>query len=143
MQGLGNAASGPKRPNPQGRAPFAPTLRCSALAENDYAARETPRFVAKRIPARPLTKRQQPLGIFGILYLGEHAVVLGQDDRHLDFRLVLQWQPGWLRIATLVRPHNLLGRGYLAWVTPWHHLIAGASGRRMAAALQSERSLAA
>ncbi|WP_158248678.1 DUF2867 domain-containing protein [Chromobacterium sinusclupearum] len=80
----------------------------------------------------------QQLGVFGILYLGEHAVVLGQDDRHLDFRLVLQWQPGWLRMATLVRPHNLLGRGYLAWVTPWHYLIAGASGRRMAAALQSQ-----
>ncbi|WP_158253635.1 DUF2867 domain-containing protein [Chromobacterium alticapitis] len=80
-------------------------------------------------------RQGQKLGVFCILHLGEHDVVLGEDDRHLDFRLVLRWRPGQLCVATLVRRHNALGRGYLALVTPFHHLIAGASARRMARAL--------
>ncbi|MFB0824596.1 DUF2867 domain-containing protein [Chromobacterium violaceum] len=77
----------------------------------------------------------QQLGVFRVLHLGEHVAVLGEDDRHLDFRVVLQWRPGRLEVSTLVRTHNLLGRMYLAGVTPFHHAIVAASMRRMAAAL--------
>ncbi|WP_168209796.1 DUF2867 domain-containing protein [Chromobacterium paludis] len=83
-------------------------------------------------------RQGQQLGVFRILHLGEHEAVLGEDDRHLDFRLVLRWRPGQLCVATLVRAHNPLGRGYLAVVTPFHHLIAGASAKRMAAALAND-----
>lgn len=72
------------------------------------------------------------VGVFRVLALGPHELVLGEDDRHLDFRLSLLWQPGALHVTTLVRPHNLAGRAYLALVSPWHHLIAAAMGRRMA-----------
>ncbi|KUM01845.1 DUF2867 domain-containing protein [Chromobacterium subtsugae] len=85
-------------------------------------------------PVEPFHVGQQ-LGVFRVLYLGERDAVLGEDDRHLDFRLVLQWRPGRLHVSTLVRPHNGLGRTYLALVTPFHHLIVAASMKRMAEAL--------
>ncbi|WP_052729426.1 DUF2867 domain-containing protein [Chromobacterium vaccinii] len=77
----------------------------------------------------------QHLGVFAVLHLGERDAVLGEDDRHLDFRVVLQCQAGRLQVSTLVRPHNWLGRTYLAAVTPFHHLIVAASMRRMVEAL--------
>ncbi|WP_158677462.1 DUF2867 domain-containing protein [Chromobacterium vaccinii] len=77
----------------------------------------------------------QQLGVFRVLHLGEHVAVLGEDDRHLDFRVVLQWRPERLEVSTLVRTHNLLGRTYLAGVTPFHHAIVAASMRRMAGVL--------
>ncbi|MEW4336851.1 DUF2867 domain-containing protein [Chromobacterium vaccinii] len=77
----------------------------------------------------------QQLGVFRVLHLGERDAVLGEDDRHLDFRVVLQCQAGHLHVSTLVRPHNWLGRTYLALVTPFHHLIVAASMRRMAGVL--------
>lgn len=80
----------------------------------------------------------QKLGVFRILHLGEHEAVLGEDDRHLDFRLVLRWRRGQLCVATLVHTHNRMGRGYLALITPFHHLIAGTSARRMASALAND-----
>jgi len=54
--------------------------------------------------------------------------VMGMDDRHLDFRIVVLTEPlitqeTRLTIATVVRVNNLLGRLYLAVVTPFHHLI--------------------
>jgi hypothetical protein len=77
----------------------------------------------------------QQLGVFRVLHLGERDAVLGENDRHLDFRLVLQYRAGCLQVSTLVRTHNLLGRTYLAAVTPFHHLIVAASMRRMAEVL--------
>ncbi|MBX9296263.1 DUF2867 domain-containing protein [Chromobacterium piscinae] len=91
--------------------------------------------------ARPASSSVEPyhvgqqLGVFRVLHLGEHVAVLGEDDRHLDFRVVLQWRPERLEVSTLVRTHNLLGRTYLTVVTPFHHAIVAASMRRMAAAL--------
>lgn len=71
------------------------------------------------------------LGIFRLLHLDGREAVLGEDDRHLDFRLSLMHQDGMLRVVTLVRTHNLAGRVYLRLVTPFHHLIAGVMIRRM------------
>ena len=82
----------------------------------------------------------QRLGVFQVLHLGEQDAVLGENDRHLDFRLVLQWRPGRLQVSTLVRTHNLLGKAYLAAVTPFHHLMGAASMRRMVGALESRRA---
>ncbi|UTH75689.1 DUF2867 domain-containing protein [Chromobacterium sp. IIBBL 290-4] len=82
----------------------------------------------------------QRFGVFRILHLGENAALLGQDDAHLDVRLLLQWRPGRLEICTLVRTHNLLGKCYMALVTPWHYLIDAACRRRMAARLNQRRT---
>ncbi len=81
----------------------------------------------------------QRLGIFRVLQLTAHEAVLGEDDRHLDFRISLLWQDGELAVSTLVRPHNRAGRLYLACVLPWHHLISATVTRRMAARLSAPR----
>lgn len=74
----------------------------------------------------------QQLGIFRILHLTPAEAILGEDDRHLDFRISLMIDSGQLRISTLVCPHNLFGWLYLAVVLPFHHLISAVMAGRMA-----------
>lgn len=74
----------------------------------------------------------QQIGLFRLLHLGPHEAVLGENDRHLDFRVSLLAVDGALWCSTLVRTHNIYGRLYLILVKPWHHLIAGTMLRRMA-----------
>lgn len=82
-------------------------------------------------PKAPFRVGQQ-LGVFRILHLAPGEAILGEDDRHLDFRLSLMIDSGQLRISTLVRPHNIFGRLYLAIVLPFHHLISSVMTKRMA-----------
>ncbi|WP_048648811.1 DUF2867 domain-containing protein [Nitratireductor soli] len=75
-------------------------------------------------------------GWFPILSQSPERVVLGTDDRHLDFRLVLETVavlPEGTRVSgtTIVRTHNLLGRVYLAAVMPFHKIIVPAMLRRV------------
>lgn len=61
--------------------------------------------------------------------LGEQAdeIVLGADDRHLDFRLSLMRNVSdngeQLVMTTVVQVHNLLGRVYIRAIRPFHHLV--------------------
>jgi hypothetical protein len=71
------------------------------------------------------------IGPFPIVGQNAERVVLGFDDRHLDFRIAVDVAPtleGLRRVTvtTLVRRHNWLGRVYLAFVTPFHRVIAPA-----------------
>ena len=70
------------------------------------------------------------VGIFPVVSQSPDRLVLGLDDRHLDFRLVVDavgHGGGTLVSATtLVRPHNALGRFYLGLIMPFHRLIAPA-----------------
>lgn len=68
-------------------------------------------------------------GPFPVVSSDDGAVVLGFDDRHLDFRLLARAvaaEAGGtaFSVATLVRTHNLLGRAYLAAVLPFHRHIS-------------------
>lgn len=77
---------------------------------------------------------------FKIYATHAHEVVLGQDDKHLDFRLSVLLQnrqiPGgsarYVVISTVVHCHNRLGRTYLALIAPFHRLITKSSLRRAA-----------
>lgn len=56
-------------------------------------------------------------------------LVVGMDDRHLEFRLILRVDdlPGGgqrISMTTLVERHNLFGRAYLAVIAPFHRAIA-------------------
>jgi hypothetical protein len=51
-------------------------------------------------------------------------VVLGFDDKHLDFRIVVTVGGGFASVTTLVRWHNVWGRVYLAAIMPFHRAIA-------------------
>ena len=65
------------------------------------------------------------VGSFKILDKAENELILGEDDKHLDFRvsLFLDKQNQKLTVSTLVKIHNGLGRIYFLFVKPFHKLI--------------------
>jgi Protein of unknown function (DUF2867) len=68
------------------------------------------------------------IGFFPCISRSADRVVMGFDDAHLDFRVVVDVASvadGLQRVTatTLVRPHNLFGRAYLATIMPFHKLI--------------------
>jgi hypothetical protein len=75
------------------------------------------------------------IGFFPLLRSTPDEVVLGLEDSHLDFRLVVRSTPqaggGQVTVTTVVRLNNLFGRLYLATITPAHRLIMRAFLRRL------------
>lgn len=69
------------------------------------------------------------LGLFQVYYCDEKEVIIGEDDKHLDFRVSLYLQPNeddkhkTLTINTVVKFHSWLGRLYFFPVKPFHTLI--------------------
>lgn len=79
------------------------------------------------------------VGIFRTCSTTETDIVLGADDRHLDFRIAVSLTDGthacaspYLTVATVVHCHNLLGRSYIAAIAPFHRLIVKSCLRRAA-----------
>jgi hypothetical protein len=74
-----------------------------------------------------MMKAGEQVGGFPILHASARQVILGLDDWHLDFRIVVDLcerpQGAVLAVTTLVRRNNLFGRLYLAAVGPFHRLI--------------------
>ena len=67
------------------------------------------------------------IGTFPLISSSPTRVVLGLDDKHLDFRIVVDALVvnGKTRITTttFVKTQNFLGRTYLALVLPFHRII--------------------
>jgi hypothetical protein len=76
------------------------------------------------------------IGIFPVVSESSDRLVAGFDDRHLDFRVIVEVSRagGGSRVTatTVVRTHNLLGRVYLAAVLPFHRIIVRSMLRRIA-----------
>lgn len=77
-------------------------------------------------------------GMFPIISETPSRVILGLNDTHLDFRIVVDIAPleaGRSRViaTTLVKHHNLFGQAYLATVMPFHKLIVPTLLSRLAA----------
>lgn len=71
------------------------------------------------------------IGTFPLVSKSPNRVVLGLDDRHLDFRVVVDVVNGegerqTVSATTYVKTHNALGRFYLAVVKPFHRIIVPA-----------------
>lgn len=67
------------------------------------------------------------IGLFPVISETPERLIAGFNDRHLDFRVVVDVAPSrpghQVTATTLVKTHNLLGRAYLAVVLPFHRLI--------------------
>ena len=69
------------------------------------------------------------IDFFRIRARSDRELILGEDDRHLDFRLslLLRARPDGsgdeLVATTVVRCHNALGRVYLALIARFHRLV--------------------
>jgi len=79
------------------------------------------------------------IAFFRVYSRSETEIVLGEDDRHLDFRLSVLCSPdssptlgGRLTVSTVVHCHNLLGRAYIWVIAPFHRLVVKGSLRRAA-----------
>ncbi|MET0349875.1 MAG: DUF2867 domain-containing protein [Rhizobacter sp.] len=79
------------------------------------------------------------IGIFKVYSANTTEVVLGEDDKHLDFRLSVLCADGpsphdgrRLTVSTVVHCHNLLGRTYLRVIAPFHREVVKASLARAA-----------
>ncbi|WP_269714876.1 DUF2867 domain-containing protein [Caulobacter sp. NIBR2454] len=86
-----------------------------------------------------IAARADHIGMFRILARRDHEVVLGENDRHLDFRLSVMTRPspsgGVELVATsIAHCHNRLGQIYLTAIMPFHKLIVRASLVRAARA---------
>lgn len=71
---------------------------------------------------------------FPVEYAADDEIIVGMDDRHLDFRITVLKTEGTVHIATWVHRNNALGRLYLALVIPFHRLILRSALHRIAAA---------
>lgn len=79
------------------------------------------------------------VGIFRIYRTTDTDILLGEDDRHLDFRIALHCgsvpdAPSDMQVvvSTVVSCHNATGRIYLAVIVPFHRWIVRAILRRAA-----------
>ncbi|TXH82866.1 MAG: DUF2867 domain-containing protein [Rhizobium sp.] len=82
------------------------------------------------------------IGFFPVVSQSDSQIVLGFDDRHLDFRVVIDLRDDergrrLVDATTLVRRKILLGRIYIALIAPFHRLIVATMladfGKRMRA----------
>ena len=76
------------------------------------------------------------IGIFPVVSETPERLVAGFDDKHLDFRVVVDVAgatPGRsVTATTLVMTHNLLGRVYLTIIMPFHKIVVRTMLRRVA-----------
>ncbi len=111
--------------------------------------------LVRRIGLKPPSPRKQApesinlqpgnvAGPFHVFARNGDEILLGEDDRHLDFRLsvLIRRQQGvaWAVVTTVVRFNGLLGRAYFLPVRPFHQLIVPAMIRSMQRALPGTRS---
>ncbi len=76
------------------------------------------------------------IGLFPVVSETPARLVAGFNDRHLDFRVVVDvaanGQGRRVTATTLVLTHNWLGRIYLAIILPFHRLIVPTMLRQVA-----------
>lgn len=77
------------------------------------------------------------IGIFPVVSETPERLVAGFNDKHLDFRVVVDvatsGQRQSITATTLVLTHNWLGRTYLAIIMPFHRLVVRAMLQQVAA----------
>lgn len=98
-----------------------------------------------RDAAAPATPQ---IGIFPVIRQSPGEVVMGLNDRHLDFRVSLEirnLEAGRqdISVSTAVKTHNLFGRVYLAIVKPFHRLIVPTMLKQAAFDPERSREIAA
>jgi Protein of unknown function (DUF2867) len=88
--------------------------------------------------ATPIAPREgrDMIGIFPVVSETPDRLIAGFNDKHLDFRVVVDVTPPTgvrqVTATTLVLTHNWLGRTYLAIILPFHRLIVPALLRQVA-----------
>lgn len=89
---------------------------------------------AKQLKALGANDQQGRIGAFKLYSRGPSEIVMGEDDKHLDFRLSLLCSntpspllEQRLTLSTVVHCHNRLGRLYIFLIAPFHRLVTRSS----------------
>ena len=74
--------------------------------------------------------QRQRIGIFKLYEASPLEVIVGEDDKHLDFRASVLYRAAdgpaikaSVVLSTVVHCHNALGRTYLWLIAPFHRLV--------------------
>lgn len=78
--------------------------------------------------------RTPRVGIFRVYETHPDEVVIGEDDKHLDFRVSVRRSADQLVVVTVVHCHNLLGRNYIRVIAPFHRKVVRSALDRAARA---------
>ena len=124
---------------------FVDTFTCrSSLSPKDAAAigLTMPKWTQTLLAVRNCLMRpfglktevsaEKSTGIFPIISETEQELLLGTDDKHLNFQISVLQHNGNIYFSTWVHPHNLGGKIYLACIMPFHKLIVRDSVKRVA-----------
>jgi len=72
----------------------------------------------------------QPAGMFSIRSIEPGEVIVGNNDKHLDFRISIYRSSSnnveMVTVSTAVEIHNTMGRIYMFVIKPFHRCIARA-----------------
>lgn len=73
------------------------------------------------------------VGVFKVYSTNQTEIVLGEDDKHLDFRISVLCSGEaesegrrQLVVSTVAQCHNRLGRVYIFVIAPFHRLVVKA-----------------
>lgn len=76
------------------------------------------------------------ISFFRLYEQDAQEILLGEDDRHLDFRVSVRVEPAGgatqVIFTTVVQCHNLLGRVYLLVIAPFHRMVVRSTLQRAA-----------
>jgi hypothetical protein len=116
----------------------APWFR-AAIAVRDALVRPFGIATSADVRHRLVRDGRERIDFFPILQHSEREIVVGEDDRHLDFRVsLLLTREGdgreTLTATTVARCHGRLGRIYLMAIGPGHVLTVRSALRRAASA---------
>lgn len=66
------------------------------------------------------------IGFFKIISISDSAIVLGAEDSHLDFRVIVATNDDSkfnIKVMTLVQYNNSVGKIYMALIKPFHRMV--------------------
>jgi hypothetical protein len=92
---------------------------------------------SRQLRDAPLEDSAPRIFIFRVYAAYVDEMILGEDDKHLDFRASVRLHgksasAKEIVLTTVVHCHNLLGRCYLAMIRPFHRLVVKSMLRRAA-----------
>ena len=95
---------------------------------------------AKKLLSSEQNNPAERVNIFKIYQKLHNEIILGEDDKHLDFRVSVPLQTQIISeeeireliVTTVVHCHNLLGRSYINIIKPFHCKVVRSSIRNAA-----------
>lgn len=93
-------------------------------------------------PSTISLEKGKQLGIFRVFDRNEQEIILGENDKHLDFRVSLMVDQtkdqSQLLITTIVSFHNWFGKLYFLPVKPFHKIIVKSMLKRTILSLENK-----